>query len=81
MSSLYAVAKGKTVGIYSSWSECEKQVRGFKGAVYKKFSTRNEAEDFIREKNSKATTSVASEENRTAAVVSIINLQTLAALS
>ena len=54
MSAFYAVAKGKTVGIFPSWSECEQQVRGFKGAVYKKFSSRKEAEDFIAERNTKA---------------------------
>jgi len=54
MSSFYAVAKGKSVGIFSSWSECEQRVRGYKGAVYKKFSSRKEAEDFIALKSGNA---------------------------
>ena len=70
MSAFYAVARGKTVGIFLSWSECEQQVRGFKGAVYKKFSTRKEAEDFIAEKSAQAPVSGATvaEENRTTGV-------------
>lgn len=43
----YAVKKGKTPGIYTSWDECKAQVDGFSGAVYKSFKTMNEAEDFI----------------------------------
>ena len=45
--SFYAVAAGKEVGIFSTWTECEASVRGFKNAVYKKFKTRGEAEEFI----------------------------------
>jgi len=45
--SFYAVAAGSTVGIFSTWAECEESVRGFKGAIYKKFKTRGEAEEFI----------------------------------
>uniref|UniRef100_A0A1A9WGL9 Ribonuclease H n=1 Tax=Glossina brevipalpis TaxID=37001 RepID=A0A1A9WGL9_9MUSC len=45
--SFYAVACGRAVGIYKSWKECEEQVKGFKGAKYKKFPTRAAAEKFI----------------------------------
>ena len=31
-SKYYAVRKGKTPGIYNSWSECKLQVDGFSGA-------------------------------------------------
>ncbi|XP_015034419.2 ribonuclease H isoform X2 [Drosophila willistoni] len=48
----YAVAKGHQVGIFDTWSKCEEQVKGFKGAVYKKFKSRPEAEDFIGAKAS-----------------------------
>ena len=30
--------------------ECEKQVKGFKGPQFKKFNTREEAEEFIQQK-------------------------------
>uniref|UniRef100_A0A5K3EL77 Ribonuclease H1 n=2 Tax=Mesocestoides corti TaxID=53468 RepID=A0A5K3EL77_MESCO len=43
----YAVKVGRSSGIFKSWAECEKQVSGFAGAVFKKFATMCEAEDFI----------------------------------
>ncbi|XP_016990501.1 ribonuclease H1 isoform X2 [Drosophila rhopaloa] len=43
----YAVASGRTTGVYASWAECEEQVKGFKNAKYKKFNTRQEAEQFV----------------------------------
>ncbi|XP_036331717.1 ribonuclease H1-like isoform X1 [Rhagoletis pomonella] len=46
--SFYAVARGHNVGIYDSWSQCAEQVKGFKGAKYKKFKSRPEAEAFVQ---------------------------------
>ena len=43
----YAVQEGREVGIYETWAECESQVRGYSKAQYKKFSTYEEAVDFI----------------------------------
>lgn len=40
----YVVWKGITPGIYDSWEWCKQQVEGFKGAAYKGFPTRAEAE-------------------------------------
>lgn len=40
----YVVWKGVTPGIYDSWTECQLQIKNYKGAVYKSFSTREEAE-------------------------------------
>ncbi|GAF22495.1 MULTISPECIES: ribonuclease H [Shouchella] len=40
----YVVWAGKEPGIYETWSECERQVKGFKGARYKSFPTKTEAE-------------------------------------
>ena len=45
--SFYAVAKGKLTGIFNTWSECKSNTDGYKGAVFKKFSTKEEAEAFI----------------------------------
>lgn len=42
----YAVKKGKTPGIYKTWEECKSQIDGFSGAIYKGFSTWEEAEVF-----------------------------------
>ncbi|KAF9572475.1 hypothetical protein EC968_009861 [Mortierella alpina] len=44
----YAVHVGKTKGIYFTWPECEKQVKGVIGAKFKKFETQKEAEEFVR---------------------------------
>lgn len=43
----YAVAKGRVVGIFDTWGECEEQTIGFSGAKFKKFKDRKEAQDFI----------------------------------
>ena len=47
----YAVAKGKTPGIYLTWDDCKEQVQKFSGAVYKSFPTIGEAEEFIAKVN------------------------------
>jgi len=43
----YAVARGRVPGIFKTWPECEKQVKGFTNARYKKFNTESEAKSFI----------------------------------
>ncbi|XP_049887148.1 ribonuclease H1-like [Pectinophora gossypiella] len=43
----YAVARGRSVGIFQTWGECEAQVKGFSGARYKKFDSPQSAEEFI----------------------------------
>ncbi|MDD6428778.1 MAG: ribonuclease H family protein [Lachnospiraceae bacterium] len=43
----YAVKKGRKTGIFLSWDDCRKSVSGFKGAVYKGFVTRQEAEEYL----------------------------------
>lgn len=40
----YVVWKGHTPGIYTSWVETEKQVKGFRAAQYKAFGSLKEAE-------------------------------------
>ena len=40
----YTVWVGHEPGVYASWDECEAQVSGYKGARYKGFATREEAE-------------------------------------
>lgn len=44
----YAVAKGKTPGIYFTWEDCKVQVEHFPGPVYKGFSNLTDAEEFIK---------------------------------
>ena len=43
----YAVAKGLTPGVFLNWNECKSSVNGFKNSLYKKFDTKEEAENFI----------------------------------
>ncbi|CAE7811535.1 pif1 [Symbiodinium sp. CCMP2456] len=44
----YAVAHGRSPGIYRTWEECQKQVHGFPSARFKGFRTQLEAEAFVR---------------------------------
>jgi len=51
----YAVAVGRQPGIYTQWfgdAGAQNQVVGFKGALYKGFSTREEAQGFIQDRHS-----------------------------
>ena len=59
MAKYYAVFKGKSGGnkIYTSWDDCKKEVIGFKGAVYKSFLTKNEAEEYLEIHNGVTTLS------------------------
>lgn len=43
----YAVKRGVRPGVYETWSACEPLVKGFPGAIYKSFPTRQEAEAFV----------------------------------
>ena len=40
----YVVWSGKKPGVYDDWDECAEQVKGFEGARYKAFNTKQEAE-------------------------------------
>lgn len=55
MSKYYAVRAGRQVGIFSSWKECEAQVKGFANAQFKSFKTMDDAQDYINEKATQAT--------------------------
>lgn len=39
----YVVWKGVRPGVYDSWKECEARIRGYAGALYKSFGSREEA--------------------------------------
>ena len=43
----YAVKKGYKPGIYTTWAECQEQVKSFKGALYKSFSSEEDAKIFV----------------------------------
>ena len=40
----YVVWKGVNPGIYTSWTDCQLQIKGYDGALYKSFETMEEAE-------------------------------------
>jgi len=44
----YGVAVGKVPGVYEEWVDAQRQIAGVKGPKYKRFSTRAEAEAFVR---------------------------------
>lgn len=45
----YAVKKGKEIGIFKTWEECQKSINGFSGAEYKKFESEDEATAYIKD--------------------------------
>ncbi len=44
---VYAVKAGRTTGIFDTWDECRRQVTGYKGALFKSFESRAEAEEYL----------------------------------
>lgn len=44
----YAVAVGRSVGIFNDWATAEKQVKGFGGAKFKSFSSKDEASVWLK---------------------------------
>lgn len=58
MSKFYAVKIGRNPGIYNSWADCQQQVNGFKGAIFKSFKTKEEADCFMNGDEDKKTASI-----------------------
>ena len=46
----YVVWKGRKPVVFTTWADCEKQVKGFEGAQYKAFETRASAETALKGK-------------------------------
>lgn len=44
----YGVAVGRVPGVYYTWPDAQDQISDVKGPKYKKFATKEEAEDFVR---------------------------------
>lgn len=44
----YAVSAGRQTGIFDNWDDCKAQVMGYKNAVYKSFSSKENAEVFLQ---------------------------------
>ena len=43
----YAVRKGRNPGLYTNWTDTQQQVKGYSGAVFKSFNTKQDAEYFV----------------------------------
>lgn len=50
MSKYYAVKNGRKIGVFNTWEECEKQVKGYSNAIFKSFSSKEDALAFIEDK-------------------------------
>lgn len=46
---IYVVKRGYTPGIYYRWSDCEREVSGFRNAKYRGFRSLEEAELYLRQ--------------------------------
>lgn len=44
----YAVHKGNTTGIYTSWADAEQAIKGYSGAVHRRFNDIATAEHFVK---------------------------------
>lgn len=60
MAKFYAVKKGYQTGIFTTWDECQKQTKGYSGAIFKSFKTKIEAENFLQDKSEQHTSTEAS---------------------
>lgn len=47
MAKYYGVKQGHQPGVYTSWVECESQVKGYKGAQYKSFKSEEDAKMYV----------------------------------
>lgn len=43
--------KGRKTGIYQTWEEYKEQIQGYKNSIFKSFSTKEEAENFLSQNN------------------------------
>lgn len=49
----YAVRKGRTTGIFTSWDQAKKQIDGFSGSEFKSFTSLDEAHNFLHKNQNK----------------------------
>jgi viroplasmin and RNaseH domain-containing protein len=48
MSAYYAANAGRQTGVFATWSECQQQVQNYAGARFKKFDSKDAAENFVK---------------------------------
>jgi len=44
----YAVKNGRSTGIFLTWKECELSIKGYANAAFKKFDSKEDAENYIQ---------------------------------
>lgn len=59
----YAVANGRTIGVFLNWDDCHNSVTGFKNASYKKFDTKEDAYNFVKLTNPNFSDTKSKEQN------------------
>lgn len=47
MAKYYGVKKGRKVGVFSTWKECQNSVNGFSGPEFKSFKSKEDADEFV----------------------------------
>ncbi|KAL5615297.1 hypothetical protein BROUX41_005346 [Berkeleyomyces rouxiae] len=50
-SKFYAVRAGRAPGVYNTWADCQAQIVGYKGAVFKSFLSLSDAQAFVQGEN------------------------------
>ncbi|KAL7988032.1 hypothetical protein Chor_006951 [Crotalus horridus] len=53
----YAVRRGRRIGVYNTWDECNEQVHRYQDASFKKFATKKQAWAFINEESAESSIS------------------------
>ena len=48
---IYAVKKGHKTGIFDNWAECQSATKGFSSPEFKSFTTREEAEAYLEDRD------------------------------
>ncbi|GAA5414413.1 ribonuclease H family protein [Ureaplasma ceti] len=51
MTKFYAVKKGTQTGVFETWDECQNSIKGFKGADYKAFISKEEAQAYLTDRD------------------------------
>ena len=49
MKKVYVVCKGRKLGVFDLWSDCDEQVEYYRGAMFKSFVSLTDAYRYIRE--------------------------------
>ena len=61
----YAVACGRSTGVFDSWDECQRNTQGFPNTKFKGFPTKEEALDYLRQHETSETENTPNKRQRT----------------